>query len=113
MVTDGYESYAEVVRCNGITLVGCWAHARRKFVEAQKVQPKGKTGKADWALNQIRKLYGVEKQARALEPDARRALREQKSLPLINQLRIWLDKSLAQVLTKSALVKALHYLNHQ
>ncbi|MEE3215858.1 MAG: IS66 family transposase, partial [Pseudomonadota bacterium] len=38
LVTDGYEGYAEVVRKNGITHAGCWAHARRKFVEAQKVQ---------------------------------------------------------------------------
>ncbi|QNU60813.1 IS66 family transposase [Vreelandella titanicae] len=113
LITDGYEGYAEVVRRNGITQAGCWAHARRKFVEAQKVQPKGKTGKADWALNQIRKLYGVEKQAKALEPDARHALRDQKSRPLIDQLRTWLDKSLAQVLPKSALGKALHYLDHQ
>ena len=113
LITDGYEGYAEVVRRNGITHAGCWAHARRKFVEAQKVQPKGKTGKADWALNQIRKLYGVEKQAKALEPEARHALREQKSRPLIDQLRTWLDKSLAQVLPKSALGKALHYLDNQ
>ncbi|AVI62913.1 IS66 family transposase [Halomonas sp. GFAJ-1] len=113
LLTDGYEGYAEIVRRNGITHAGCWAHARRKFVDAQKVQPKGKTGKADWALNQIRKLYGVEKQAKALEPEARQALREQKSRPLIDQLRIWLDKSLAQVLPKSALGKALHYLDNQ
>ena len=113
LVTDGYEGYAEIVRRNGLTHAGCWAHARRKFVEAQKVQPKGKTGKADWALNQIRKLYGVEKQAKALEPDARYALRDQKSRPLIDQLRTWLDKSLMQVLPKSALGKALHYLDNQ
>ena len=113
LITDGYEGYAEIVRRNGITHAGCWAHARRKFVEAQKVQPKGKTGKADWALSQIRKLYGVEKQAKALESEARHALRVQKSRPLIDQLRTWLDKSLAQVLPKSALGKALHYLDNQ
>ena len=113
LVTDGYEGYAEVVRRNGITHAGCWAHARRKFVEAQKVQPKGKTGKADWALNQIRKLYAVEKQAKAMAPEGRQALRVQKSRPLITQLRIWLDKSVNQVLPKSALGKALHYLDGQ
>ncbi|MCL7931751.1 IS66 family transposase [Halomonas llamarensis] len=113
LVTDGYEGYAEVVRRNGIMHAGCWAHARRKFIEAQKVQPKGKTGKADWVINQMGKLYAVEKQAKALDPDARHALREQKSQPLIAQLRTWLDKSLAQVLPKSTLGKALHYLDHQ
>ena len=113
LVTDGYEGYAEVVRRNGITHAGCWAHARRKFVEAQTVQPKGKTGKADWALNQIRKLYAVETQAKGLDPEARLALREQKSRPLITQLRTWLDKSVQQVLPKSTLGKALHYLDGQ
>jgi transposase len=113
LVSDGYEGYAEVVRQNGITHAGCWAHARRKFIEAQKVQPKGKTGKADWALNQIGKLYAVEKQAKALEPEARQALREQKSRPLITQLRTWLDTSQTQVLPKSALGKALCYLDGQ
>lgn len=113
LLTDGYEGYAEVVRRNDITHAGCWAHARRKFIEAQKAQPKNKTGKAGWALNQISKLYGVEKQARALAPAARQALRDQKSRPLITQLRTWLDKSQAQVLPKSTLGKALHYLDGQ
>ncbi|MBZ0332547.1 IS66 family transposase [Halomonas sp. ANAO-440] len=113
LVTDGYEGYAEVVRRNGIIHAGCWAHARRKFIDAQKVQPKGKTGKADWALNQIRKLYALEQQAKALDPEARRALREQKSRPLIVQLRTWLDKSIKQILPKSTLGKALHYLDSQ
>jgi len=113
LVTDGYEGYAEVVRRNGITHAGCWAHARRKFIEAQKAQPKNKTGKAGWALNQISKLYGVEKQARSLEPEARQALRDKQSRPLITQLRTWLDKSLAQVLPKSTLGKALYYLDGQ
>ncbi|WP_276322455.1 IS66 family transposase [Vreelandella neptunia] len=81
-----------------------------KFVEAQKVQHKGQNGKADWTLNQIRKLYGVEKQAKAL---ASNALRDQKNRPLIDQLRTWFDKSLSQVLPKSELGKALHYLDNQ
>ncbi len=54
---DGYAGYEKT----HATLVGCWAHARRKFVEAQKAQGgKGKTGKADVALNHIQKLYALE-----------------------------------------------------
>jgi transposase len=77
------------------------------------VQPKGKTGKAVWALNQIRKLYSLEKQAKALDPWACQGLRYQKRCLLIDQLRTRLDKSLAQVLPKSALEQALHYLDNQ
>ena len=53
---DGYQGYEQTQA----TLVGCWAHARRYFMDAKKVQPKGKSGKADMALNQIQKLYGIE-----------------------------------------------------
>ncbi len=50
LMTDDYAGYNAVAARDGIERLGCWAHARRKFVEAQKVQPKGKTGRADVAL---------------------------------------------------------------
>ena len=53
---DGYAGYEKTAA----TLAGCWAHARRKFIEAQTAQPKGKTGKADMALSMIQKLYRIE-----------------------------------------------------
>ncbi|HGX6706187.1 TPA: IS66-like element ISAba24 family transposase, partial [Acinetobacter baumannii] len=62
---DGYAGYEKT----HATLVGCWAHARRKFVEAQKAQGKGKTGKADVALNHIQKLYALESQLKTVPPD--------------------------------------------
>jgi hypothetical protein len=57
LMTDDYAGYNAVAARDGIERLGCWAHARRKFVEAQKVQPKGKTGRADVALSLINKLY--------------------------------------------------------
>ncbi len=53
---DGYAGYEKTTA----TLVGCWAHARRKFIEAQTAQPKGKAGKADMALSMIQKIYRLE-----------------------------------------------------
>ena len=61
LMTDDYAGYNAVAARDGIERLGCWAHARRKFVEAQKVQPKGKTGRADVALSLINKLYGIER----------------------------------------------------
>jgi transposase len=113
LVTDGYEGYAEVVRTNQLTHAGCWAHARRKFVEAQKVQPKGKVGRADQALSLIRSLYAMEKQARHLNAEERLTLRETQSRPIIDKLEAWLTKSLNQVPPKTAIGKALLYLNRQ
>ena len=102
---DGYAGYEQ----NDATLVGCWAHARRKFIEAQKTQVKGKTGKADWAINHIKKLYRIEseiKQKTALE---KQTARQDQSVVLLNQFKTWLDKSALQVPPKSAVGKAIAY----
>jgi transposase len=53
---DGYQGYASTQA----TLVGCWAHARRKSIEADIAQVKGKSGKANLAVNFIKKLYRIE-----------------------------------------------------
>ena len=53
---DGYAAYESTKA----TLAGCWAHARRKFIEAEKGMPKGKSGKATVAINRIKKLYALE-----------------------------------------------------
>lgn len=102
---DGYAGYGQT----NATLVGCFAHARRKFVEAQKAQPRGKTGKADWAINHIRKLYRVEAEIKELEPEDKQQQREQQAQPLLDQFKDWLDKSSLQVPPKSAVGKAIAY----
>ncbi|HEY8331831.1 MAG TPA: IS66 family transposase, partial [Pseudomonas sp.] len=56
LMTDDYAGYNALAARPGIERLACLAHARRKFVEAQKVQPKGKTGRADVALNLINRL---------------------------------------------------------
>jgi len=50
LMIDGYDGYQPACGSYNIIRLGCWAHARRKFVDAQKLQPKGKVGKADQAL---------------------------------------------------------------
>lgn len=103
----------QVARQNGLTHAGCWAHARRKFVKARKVQPKGKAGQADKALKLIRRLYTVEQQARTMNADERLALRQRQSQPIIDRLKDWLETQLHRVPPKTALGKALHYLSQQ
>jgi transposase len=102
---DGYVGYDRT----GATLVGCFAHARRKFVEAQKVQAKGKSGKADWAISHIGKLYRIEAEFKAKSPEQKQALRQQHAQPLLDQLKSWLDKSALQVPPKSAIGTAIAY----
>lgn len=102
---DGYKGYEQT----DAKLVGCWAHARRKFVEAEKAQPKGKTGKANWALNHIQKLYRVETKIKGKTAKEKKAIRQKESLPLLKQYKAWLEKSLLNTLPKSVLGKAIGY----
>ena len=112
--TDGYDGYNAVVAVNGLTHVGCMAHARRKFSEAVKAQGKHKKrGKAHRGLALIQKLYRVEKQARRLHPEERYARRQQQARPVLDDLRSWLDDTLPLVPPTSATGKALNYLHRE
>lgn len=113
LMTDGYQAYDAATRHGDITLLDCWAHARRKFMEAKNAKRKQASGKADMALSLIQKLYAIERSLHDASPQDRYFARQQQARPVIDKLRGWLDKSLPQVLPKSALGKALHYLNNQ
>lgn len=113
---DGYEAYAvAVARHPGITLVGCFAHARRKFDEAVKAQKTPKPGKAHQGLAYIRRLYAIEKRLREGHASAEEIYRarQEQAKPVLEEIRAWLDRSLPQVPPKSLLGKALGYLHHQ
>ena len=110
VMTDGYAGYNELARTDGIEQLVCWAHVRRRFVEAVKVQPKGKRGLADEAVALIGKLYGVERDYKDAGDEARLLARQLHSVPALAALRAWLDKTLPGVTPKSALGTALSYL---
>lgn len=110
LMTDDYAGYNGLAARSGIERLACWAHARRKFIEAQKVQPKGKTGRADIALNLINRLYAIERELKDAGDEQRYLGRQQHSLPVLGQLKGWLDKTQPQVTAQNALGKALNYL---
>jgi len=110
LMTDDYAGYNAVAAQEGIERLACWAHARRKFVEAQKVQPKGKTGRADIALGMINKLYGIERELKDADNDQRFDGRQQHSHAILAQLKSWLEKTQPQVTAQNALGKAVNYL---
>lgn len=113
IMVDGYEGYERACIDYDIARLGCWAHARRKLVDAQKLQKAGKTGKADQGLAFIQKLYAIETTAKNGPPDKRYNIRQQQAKPIIDKLRQWLEKSLPVVPPQSAIGKALHYLHNQ
>jgi transposase len=97
--------------------LGCWAHVRRKFVEAQAGRGKGskKKGRTDEALEYIGKLYGIEQSARARNLDAAQlqALREKNSIPLLQSFRGWLDATALLTPPGGLLGKAVTYALNQ
>ena len=109
LMSDGYKPYREVARENNLTHLCCWAHSRRKFIEAQKAQPKGKTGKADMAISLIAKLYAVEKQTKNSDAATRHRIRQGVSVPVLNAFHQWLLKTQRQVPPKTVLGKAVNY----
>jgi transposase len=113
--TDGYKAYREVVSKNDLTHVGCWAHARRKFDEANKAQGRGEkpAGRAMQGLAYIQKLYRIERALKETTSEERYTARQEQAAPVLEQLRTWLDKSLSQVPPQSAVGKALNYLHEE
>ena len=115
--TDGYAGYNRVCRENPITRIGCWDHARRKFVEAGKAAPTKKKGtkvsKADVAIGKIRKLYAIEKRIETLPPEEKTRQRQQLAQPVLNDLKAWLEKNSTRVPSDSLTYKAIQYTLNQ
>lgn len=109
-MTNGYSGYNELMRTDGIEQLICWAQVRRRFVEAVKVQPRGKRGLADEAVAMIGELYGVERDYKDASDDVCLLALQTHSVPALAALRTWLDKVLPGVTQKSALGTALPYL---
>jgi transposase len=105
---DGYAAYQQASN----KLVGCWAHARRKFKEALVAQGKpkvGKVSKADMGLSMIAKLYRIESQIQSLSLEERLYFRRSHSAAQLVLFKQWLDKSSLQVSKESPLGQAIHY----
>jgi transposase len=107
--TDGYTAYDELGKQADITMLGCLAHARRKFFEVTKASKNAKS--AQEALSRIKKLYAVEREAksRKLEAPQIKELRQEKSVPILESFKKWLDNKVDQVPPKSLLGKAISY----
>jgi len=105
--TDGYEAYSIYENKKGVLLLGCWAHARRKFNEALKEDKSG----AEYALEQIGMLYNVEAMAtdQELGYEQRAALRERLAYPILRAFEKWIVNYYPKVLPKGRMHQALTY----
>lgn len=105
--TDGYDAYSIYENKKGVLLLGCWAHARRKFNDALKEDESG----ARYALEQIGMLYNVEAMAtdQELDYDQRAALRERLAYPILCAFEKWIVNYYPNVLLQGRMYKALAY----
>jgi transposase len=106
--SDGYGAYDHVGGA-GIVHAACWAHARRKFFEALKVNPKDQSSIG--IVAQMDELFAIDGRAReqGLTHHDRQVLRLQKARPLLEQIKTAIEAARIDALPKSPLAKACNY----
>lgn len=104
---DAYPGYDPLYFPEGATEVACWAHVRRKFLEARSSEK----ARSDEAVERIGELYEVERAAtaRGLNDEERRDLRQRFSVGIANALFAWMKVAENEVLPKSPMARALKY----
>src|SRR5271165_1184574 len=113
---DAYSAYDGLYKSGEIVEVGCMMHARRKFYEARTTDPP----RSHRALAWISLLYDVEREAKEREPTdyeafvvLRHKMRAERSQPIFDKFRAWLEAELPKVLPQSPIAQAIQYaLNH-
>jgi len=105
LLADAYGGYDGVVAGNGIVRAGCWAHQRRKIIDAEKAVPEI----AREAIEMVRALYAVEKQGRNASIEERLRLRHEQSAPMVAELHGKLFGWKEQLLPKHPMAEAVNY----
>ena len=103
---DGYGGYRVLAERGDVQLAFCWSHVRRRFYELAAVGP---APIASEALERIAGLYAVEKDIRGRNADERRAMRQDRSRPIVEELEPWLRAKLALISQKTKLAEAIRY----
>ncbi len=105
LLADAYGGYNGVVAGNEITRAGCWAHFRRKVIDAEKAAPEI----AREAVELVRALYAVEHRGKDLSAAARLKLRQADSAPVLSDLRDRMLTWKEQLLPKHPMAEAVNY----
>ena len=110
---DGYQGYHKLPE--NIRVVGCWAHARRKFDEALQTLPKEKQKDSPAAIGECycSRLFKLEEAFAELTPEERYEKRLEQESPVLDALLSWANEMQAKTAPKSAMGRAIHYLLEQ
>jgi transposase len=109
--TDGYEAYSIYENKKDVLLLGCWAHARRKYKESQTEDREG----AEYALKQIGMLYKVENMAtdKNLDDEQRAELRQRLAYPILCAFEKWIVNYIPKTIRGGRMYNALTYTYNQ
>jgi transposase len=103
---DAYAGFDQLYESGCIQEAACWAHVRRKFYDLY-VAHKSPVGQE--ALRRIGELYAIEDDIRGRQPEERRRVRNERSRPLVESLKQWLEETLVKLSKKSDTAQAVRY----
>lgn len=106
---DAYGGWIKLYDSGNVTEAACWAHARRPWWDLYLSTSKAEDSVAAQALRRIAALYAVEKEIRGQPPDVRRAHRQARAGPLLDEMHAWLSSMVGRVSAKSELAQAIGY----
>ena len=109
LLADAYGGYDGIVLSQELPRAGCWAHARRKFVDNEKAAPEV----ARAILRLINGLFNLEKRLGGLDDDERLRRRQAEAVPLLDTLHTLLVAQKAKLLPKHPLAEAIGYTLNQ
>lgn len=106
---DAYGGYDGIFAGGNVIEVACWAHARRKFYDAQDSNER----RAVQMLAIIGELYAIEREVKDAPDDVRLALRQERSTPVLERIKSWLDDEGEVVLPRGPMAQAITYAQNQ
>jgi hypothetical protein len=116
MIVDGYQGYY-ALEDKGVTLCGCFTHARRKFVDVLKTLPKPmqKDSPASIGVAYCDRLFDLERKydEQGVSPEERRELRQLEAKPVFEAFLAWAYEILPSLRDKSKLKEAVGYVINQ
>lgn len=104
---DGYAGYDLLCKDKNIIRIGCFDHARRKFFEASKTSSGKNVGKK--GIDLIKKLYKIENKTKEFLPDKKYEIRQKESIPILNELKKFIDETREKITPDSIAGKAINY----
>jgi transposase len=106
LLTDDYSGYKALFAAGAVKEAGCWAHARRKFFEAHKLN---QSEIAAEAVRRIAQLYAVERQVQGFSSQERLQIREAQSRPLLDDFKRWLTEQRRMLADADVTSRAMDY----